>query len=182
MTYDVIIVLAGGVKDDGTLPTNVKKRVRAAKVLFNQGLAPRMLMSGRWSVFREKFAPIHTEATVMKSYAISIGIPVEAILKEEQSNDTESNAFHSIELFVKPNHWHKLIVVTSDFHLPRVKYIFDTLLGSKYQIRYEAAETNFNALKWWIVYAIEKILLFLTRRQARTSAHSNDLGGDHLSS
>lgn len=168
-TVDVIIVLAGGITDAGDVPENVKKRVQTAKKLFDQGVARYIVMSGRWSTFREKYPPIRTEAAAMKAYAEEIGIPSEAILKEEQSNNTETNILYTLKLILEPRKWKNCIVITSDFHLERTKYIFEHLTNRSYQIEYVPAKTNFSILKWWWLYFCEIILLLLTKRQKLTN-------------
>jgi uncharacterized SAM-binding protein YcdF (DUF218 family) len=166
MQSDVIVVLAGGITDDGMLPVVVKKRIDLAKKLFDAGLAKKILMSGRWSVYRESHLPPRTEATAMAEYAQQLGVSPSAILKEEQSNTTLKNAYFVKKLFLQPNQWRRLVVVTSDFHLPRTKYIFSTLLGAEYQIAYRAAKTNYLPLKKLYLWFFEKVNLgvaWLTR-------------------
>ncbi len=150
MKYDVIIVLAGGITDEGYLPDGVQKRIEKAKELFEAKYAPRVLMSGKWSTYREKHQPPTTEAEAMKKHAQILGIPQKVIFKEEYSHNTESNALNCLEHFLTPNNWKKIIVVTSDFHLPRTRYIFNRLLGHQYQIMYVPTSSNMSRLQLMI--------------------------------
>jgi uncharacterized SAM-binding protein YcdF (DUF218 family) len=138
MPYDVIIVLGGGINKNGGLPKPVINRIYKAQELFNEKLAPIIIMSGRWSP-RLRHRPIITEAQSMEIYAHSLGLPKSAILKEEQSGSTLKNAQYLKDLFLTPHHWCNIIVVTSGFHLPRTQYIFDKILGPAYQISYISA-------------------------------------------
>lgn len=162
MDYDVIIVLAGGIQDDGSLPETVRRRVLHAKNIYDQNLAPRIIMSGRWSRYQEAIQPKTTEAQLMTQYAVELGLPLESILQENTSHSTIENAVHSKKRFFEPNSWKKIIVVTSDFHLPRTKRVFDTVLGREYLIRYEAASTNFHFIKRVKLFLREKIALALS--------------------
>lgn len=148
MKYDVIIVLAGGIQDDGSLPSSVKRRINRAKELFDKKLAPYIIMSGRWSAYREKHKqPPETEAEAMRKYAQEIGLPAGVLLKEEKSNNTISNVQHTLEDFLIPNNWKKIIVVTSDFHINRTRFIFDSLLTNDFHVCYQAASTDSNYWK-----------------------------------
>ncbi len=164
--YDVIIVLAGGIKDNGELPENVKKRVDKAVSLYSLHHADRILMTGRWSSFRQTRLPPMTEAEAMARYAIALNIPVENILLETKSHNTVENAFFCKKFFLVPKKWRKIIIVTSDFHLPRTKQIFNDILGENYTIEYHATVTTanfFTRCKWFIyenlVYKLLRLLL-----------------------
>lgn len=154
MKYDVIIVLAGGIKEDGTLPKSVIERIYKAQELFKRKYAPRILMSGRWSRYWEKHGPPPiTEAESMKRFAHSIGIPKKAIFKEEKSYDTRSNAHYCKNVFLEKYAWKKIVVVTSDFHISRAQHIFDTQLDQNYKSIYVAAKAPLNPIKrlnWYI--------------------------------
>lgn len=167
MNYDVIVVLAGGIRDNGTLPQSVKQRVQKASDLYFQGIAPRILMSGRWSVYREKHRPIMTEAEAMARYAMHLGVPRSAILKEEQSNSTKSNAQYVYQSFLLPRRWKKLVVVTSDFHLARVRQIFSGVVGPEFEIDYEATSTNYSLIQRLTRGLKEQIAMFLHAYSSR---------------
>lgn len=162
--FDVIIVLAGGIRDNGELPKSVQQRIHKAKELFDSQLARNVILSGRWSLSRGSTPP-RTEAEAMFEYAQKIGIPATVLHKEENSQNTAGNAFYSATNFLIPNNWNKVVVVTSDFHLPRTKYIFDTFLGHEYSIRYESAPTDFSVKKWLKWKLSEKIMLSMTKKR-----------------
>lgn len=149
MRYDAIIVLAGGIRDDGSLPENVKRRVEIATKLLKKKKAPRLLMSGRWSALRAQNndLPFSTEASSMAAYAHSLGVPFSKILKEESSTTTFENAFCCVHSFIRPLSWKKLIIVSSDFHLPRVKSMFFRHLDSGYIVKYIASPTDFSLIR-----------------------------------
>jgi len=141
MTKDAIIVLAGGVTDDGHLPEKAKLRVLRGIALFKKRVAPRIIMSGKSGMWLPK-PPPKTEAEAMKEYAVQEGVPPSAIIKEETSQDTIGNAYFTKVNFLEPKNWKDIIVVTSNYHLKRTKFIFDTILGSEYSIIYDGSQSE----------------------------------------
>jgi vancomycin permeability regulator SanA len=83
MERDVIIVLAGGINPDGSLPNITKYRVEKGVELYKQEVAPFLLMSGSWSFMLNYIPPI-TEAKAMGDYAVKLGVPKDRILLEEK--------------------------------------------------------------------------------------------------
>lgn len=97
------------------------------------GDAPVIILSSGWSYALEK-PPKITEAQAMKQYAIRFGATENSILLEEYSRDTAGNAYFTKIKILKPNSWHKVIVVTSDYHEARSEYLFRKILGPAYMI------------------------------------------------
>lgn len=159
MRFDVILVLAGGITNRGILPPNVCRRVQLTKELFDQEAAENILMSGLWSRFWEHTPPQTTEAALMAEYAISLGIPKEKIFLEEHSHNTFENIFLSKKLFFEPQKWKKILVITSDFHVPRVQLTLQTLLDNSYTYQVLGANVNVGVFKHVTLYTKEKILL-----------------------
>lgn len=134
---DALVVLGGGVAPDGSLPPVPRTRVRRAAELFQQGIAPRIIMSGRHGLHCEP--PPVTEAAAMAAFAEELGVPAAAILLEEESRDTLGNAYFTREQFLAPNGWRFIRVVTSDFHLSRAAWVFRKMLGSRYDLSFASA-------------------------------------------
>lgn len=135
---DSIIVLAGGVNKDGSLPEIPKKRVEKGVELFKNNAASKIIMSGKYGFWLDYFKdiPARSEAEAMKEYAVSLGVSEESIILEDTSKDTVGNAYFTKVNILEKNNWKKVIVVTSEFHLERTKFIFDTVLGPEYEIEY----------------------------------------------
>ncbi|OGN01617.1 MAG: hypothetical protein A3I26_00245 [Candidatus Yanofskybacteria bacterium RIFCSPLOWO2_02_FULL_43_10] len=72
----------------------------------------------------------------MREYAVGLGTSADAILKEDVSKDTIGNAYFCKLNFLEPNDWHNIVIVTSDYHIPRTRYIFEKVLGSGYTIEF----------------------------------------------
>lgn len=133
MIKDVIIILGGGINSDGFIPDAVKYRIDKGVELFKNKVAPYFIMSGSWEFWAEH-APPRTEAEAMKEYAISLGVLEEKILLEESSKDTTGNAYFTKINFLKPKNWKNIIVITSDYHFKKAKYIFQKVLGPEYEM------------------------------------------------
>ncbi len=131
MAYDVIVVLGGGINGDSTLPEKTRYRVHTGADLLQRKYAPRILMSGD--------RPKHTkhsisEAELMRAHAVKLGVSPTQIFLEQRSFDTVSNAECTKQDFLEPNKWKNIVLVTSDFHLPRAAYIFEKALREGYAV------------------------------------------------
>lgn len=140
---DVIIVLAGGVNNDGSLPDLPRSRVDCGIQHLKNREAKKLIMTGKYGFWLDwqKQIPCRSEAEAMKEYAISEGIPSDSILTEQESKDTLGNAYFTKVNILEPNNWKSVLVVTSDFHLERTKYIFDLVFGTEYSVTYDTVKT-----------------------------------------
>lgn len=134
---DAIVVLGGGVHPDGTLPPVARARVERAVELFESGVAPRLILSGRCGLSAPE--PAVTEAAAMAEYAAGFGVPRAALLEEDDAKDTLGNAYFTRLRFLEPNDWTSIRVVTSDFHLSRAAWVFRKILGPGYDVSFVSA-------------------------------------------
>lgn len=122
MKFDTIVVLGAGITRKGNLTMIARTRMDKAIELYTDKAAPRIIVTGK------------KESAVMKRYAVKKGIRQKDILVECNSLDTIGNAFFARKEFLLPNSWHRLIVVTSAFHLPRARLVFRKILGRAYRL------------------------------------------------
>jgi hypothetical protein len=157
---DAIVVLGGGVLPDGTLPPVARARVERAVELFEGGVAPRIIFSGRCGLSAPE--PAVTEAAAMATYAGHFGVPREACLLEEDAKDTLGNAYFTWTRHLEPNGWTSIRVVTSDFHLSRAAWVFRKILGAGFDFALVAAPSGLSPREL-IDRALEecKITIFL---------------------
>lgn len=157
---DAIVVLGGGVEADGSLPPVARTRVARAVELFHAGIAPRMILTGRCGLTSPE--PAVTEAAAMAAYARDHGVPAAALLLEEEARDTLGNAYFTRELFLAPNRWTSIRVVTSDFHLSRAAWVFRKVLGARYDFSFTSAASGLSPREL-ILRALEecKLSIFL---------------------
>lgn len=134
---DAIIVLGGEIKGE---------RTKRAVELYNQGLAGTLIYSdGTDLSWRTK------AVDEMTALASQLGVPDVAIKKETDSRSTYENAFYSKKV-VLDSGFKSAIVVTTDWHSKRSKFIFDKVFeGSNIKLTYaNAPDDRIDSLKdWW---------------------------------
>ena len=157
---DAIVVLGGGIKPDGTLPQVACARVERAVELYHAGIAPRLILSGRCGLTDPD--PVVTEAAAMAAHAREHHVPSDALLLEEEARDTVGNAYFTREMYLAPNGWTSIRVVTSDFHLSRAAYVFRKILGTSYDFSFVSSDSGFTPREL-ILRALEecKLSIFL---------------------
>jgi uncharacterized SAM-binding protein YcdF (DUF218 family) len=108
---DAIVCLGGGMSADGTLAAPTLTRVERCVQLFEAGLAPVIVFSGGLA------RPTGPSAgSQMGRFAMTLGLPENAVVKEGLAQSTLQNALFSLPLI--PNA-ERIIIVTEAFHLPR---------------------------------------------------------------
>jgi uncharacterized SAM-binding protein YcdF (DUF218 family) len=118
--FDVLIVLGSPADSDGNPTLMEQARVNEAVREYERGVAPRMIITG--GAAHNQFV----EAQVMARTAEAQGIPAQAILKEEQANNTIENACDSLRI-MRSHGWDSAEVVTNQNHVPRSAMIFSRL-------------------------------------------------------
>lgn len=138
--FDCIVVLGHSAREDDTV---MQARVRKGVELYQGGAAACLIMSGRWSFKLKASPPPRSEAAVMRDFAMSLGVPKEAFLLEDESTDTLSNAYFTKVRFLAPLGWRRICVVTSEVHAERALWLFRKVLGPEYAVlRHEAPSSS----------------------------------------
>ena len=115
----VIVALCGGCRFNGQLNEASCARVEHGVHLFQQGLAPRLILSGgRWAPHRPTCAPR------MKALALSLGMPAEQIIVEDRSTSTAENA-REVTRLLRADGTTAILLVTSPLHMRRAKLCFE---------------------------------------------------------
>lgn len=129
--YDCIFIPGGGLQTDGSLPPWTLARLERAQALISQT---------RWIVFlsggtvhkppplNENGFPIF-ESRTAADYLVQQGVDPAQLLTEISSYDTIGNAYFSRLLFAEPTKMQHLLVITSEFHLPRTQAAFEWIYG-----------------------------------------------------
>ena len=140
--YDAVVVVAGGIEDDGTLPAWVVSRLDFAAAEYARHAAARpdatpptyVVLSG--SATPHKPPPVarggftYHESTAMAEYLMRRwDVPAAALLKDTASMDTIGNAYFSLTLHAAPREWRAVRVVTSRFHMGRTRAAFEWVFG-----------------------------------------------------
>ncbi len=133
-SIDVIIILGKGVASDGSIPKIVQRQITTAIQLSNDKRIPIILSGKHWGLERNP-AIKYTEAAGMKKYALQHGANRTRLLIEDQSHDTIGNAIFS-RVIIDQHDWHNILVFATNWHLPRVKYIFKKIYPTNYKLSY----------------------------------------------
>jgi|GEM_PF-2377564 len=115
VTYDAVIVLGARVHPDGSASTTLIRRVHAGADFVQQGIAPRLILSGG------KVGSDVSEASAGLPYALSRGLLREAISLEEGSTSTERNASEVARMLDSDA---RILIVTDAFHVLRSVRLF----------------------------------------------------------
>lgn len=111
--YDAIIVLGAQVLPDGTPSVQLGWRLDAAYEAYQKKNVP-VVVCGAQGKDEPK-----TEAEAMKEYLIRAGIPAEDILTDPASFNTRQNLNNASYLLKSIPGIDKVLIVTSDYHVPR---------------------------------------------------------------
>lgn len=114
---DCIIVLGCLVKNNGTPSDMLADRLERGIDLYNQGAAPKIIMSGDHG--REDYDEVNT----MKKVAVDAGIPSSDVFMDHAGFSTYESIYRAKEIFEAD----KIIIVTQDYHLYRALYIAEKL-------------------------------------------------------
>lgn len=158
--HDAIIVLGEPIDSNGDMGSELKSRLDAALKSFKNKDAGFIIVSGGKTSHNK---PNFSEAEGMKRYLVKNGVNPKFILKEEYSKDTIGNALFTKTRILDEKRWENIIVVTSDYHIPRARYIFKRILGGKFRITFIASKSKMSILEKNEKDIKEKILLGLDK-------------------
>ena len=112
---DLIIVLGAQVKPDGTPSVQLEYRLETALAAWKKH--PQTIVCCGGKAGQEPEA----EGTVMRAWLIARGVPEDQVLAETASGNTRENFRNALAMLPEPPQ--KVLVVTSDYHLPRAMAI-----------------------------------------------------------
>ncbi len=145
--FDTLIVLGYPSNSDGTPSPEQRERVLESVREYKSGTAPHIIMSGGAAHNR------YVEAAAMKRLAVSEGVPTDAILEEDQAQNTIQNIYYSNQIMTAQG-WHSAEVVSSPSHLPRA-----ALILAKYPFAWRVRPAHwpheYNFVQILAVYASE---------------------------
>jgi len=116
-TERVAIVFGAGLRRDGTPTTVLKDRVETAARLYQAGKVEKILMSGDNRIVE------YNEPESMRQYALSLGVPEEAMVLDYAGRRTYDTCYRAREIFEVGS----AILVTQDFHLARAIFTCNAL-------------------------------------------------------
>ncbi len=130
---EAIVVVSGG---------DTKRRTEEGIKLWREAWAPRLIFAG---AAKEGVS----NAQVMKRLALAAGVPEEAILIEEQSQNTTENA-RLVALLLRRERISSIILITSPYHQRRAYTAFRRELGKNFLIlNHSALDEEWRKRNWW---------------------------------
>lgn len=133
---DVIVILSD---DDFT----ADRATRAAD-LYHDGWAQRVVASGR------PLRPYISIADLMQRDLEARGVPREAIIPFTHDAANTLAEVEGIRSFAKQHGWKRIMIVTSNYHTRRTRYICDHVFPSDVHVLVESAlDHDYDPDSWW---------------------------------
>ena len=109
---DCILVLGCGVRENGEPSLMLRDRLDMGLALYEDGAAPKLLMSGDHS------RTDYDEVNAMKDAALQAGIPSEDVFMDHAGFSTYESMYRAREVFCAE----RVIIVSQQYHLYRAVY------------------------------------------------------------
>ncbi len=130
-------------------------RAGRAAELFQAGVAPRLIASGR------RLRPYAGVAELIEHDLIDRGVPQEAILRFPQDGDNTLEEAQALLPFISSHKWNRVIVVTSNYHTRRARYIYKRVFPATIEVRVAGArDVSYDPSNWW--YSRKGLKIFFT--------------------
>jgi len=160
---DAIIVLS----DDNFY---ADRATRAAE-LYREGKAPVIVASGR------RLRPNAGIAELMEHDLVERGVPRDKIVRFVQDADSTKEEAEALTRLVKEKKWRHIIVVTSNYHTRRARYIYHRVFPQEVEVCVASArDGDFDPERWW---EKRKSTKELTREMAGMVVAVWELHGSH---
>lgn len=143
---DVIFVFSG---------TLVERPLEAAD-LYREGYAPRIVITravaeqATFSLER-RGVRIPTQADLNREVLLRVGVPPSALIEPDHIHDNTAEELQTLRGLIAQYHWHRIILVSSMYHLRRIKFAaWRELRGTGVQLmlrgsRYDPSRPD----RWW---------------------------------
>ncbi len=119
-------------------------RASRAAELYRGGWAPRIVASGRQL---RRYAGL---AELMQRDLVERGVPAEAVIRFPHSAGNTREEAEALRQLVAKRGWRRVLVVTSNFHTRRARYIFRRVFPSTVSVRVAAARDSlYDPDHWW---------------------------------
>jgi hypothetical protein len=134
MPFNAVLIPGGGLTSAGEPLPWVCARLDAA-----------LAVEGEHLFVALSTGTVHKPASAIESvasadYLMTRGIPRERIFVDKWSHDTIGNAYFARCMHCEPRSLHRLLVITSAFHMPRTRAIFEwvfSLPSSKFALEFQ---------------------------------------------
>jgi uncharacterized SAM-binding protein YcdF (DUF218 family) len=119
-------------------------RATRAAELFREGKAPIVVASGR------RLRPTAGIVELMEHDLVERGVPKDKIVRFAQDGDSTREEAEALTKLATQKKWHSVIVVTSNYHTRRARYIFRAVFPKTIEVRVASArDGDFDPQHWW---------------------------------
>ena len=119
-------------------------RATHAADLYRHGMAPLVVASGR------RLRPYAGIAELMEHDLIERGVPKDKIVRISHNAENTREEAQALEQQALERKWRSVIVVTSNYHTRRARYIFLHVFPAQTQVRVSGAQDgDFDPKHWW---------------------------------
>ena len=112
---DTIVVFAGGVGESGKAGQGYEERIKYAVELYKRGFASTLIFSSGY-VYTFK------EPLMMRTLAVFLGVPEEAIILEDKAKNTYENVKFTKRILADRD-WDEILLVSSPYHMRRASLV-----------------------------------------------------------
>ena len=117
---------------------------RKRRQLFKAGWAPQVVASGRM------LRPYASAADFISKDLESRGVPLAAIVRFAHRAENTIEEAEGLKVLVDQKGWHRVILVTSNYHTRRARYIFRKILPGNVSLEVASApDPEFDPANWW---------------------------------
>ena len=116
-SYDCLLVLGAGLREDGTPSEILQDRLQGAIELYQRGISDTLILSGDCS------GEEYDEVSAMEEYCLEMGVPKEHIVRDDYGFST----YESMKNVIETMGYHNILVVTQRYHLYRAIYIAQSM-------------------------------------------------------
>jgi uncharacterized SAM-binding protein YcdF (DUF218 family) len=149
-----------------------------AAELYREGVAPVVVASGR--MLRRNVSL----ADAMERDLESFGVPATSVVKLSHSaQNTRQEAVEAARL-IQARRWKRVLVVTSNYHARRARFIYGRVLPSSVTLRVSGArDSEFDPSSWWQTRQGQKLFItelvgyLVARWELRTNPAPENEGG-----
>ncbi len=135
----VAVVFGAGLWRDGTPTTVLRDRIATAAELYFNGKVQKILMSGDNSYID------YNEPGAMHDYALSLGVPEEALVLDYAGRRTYDTCYRAKAIFGV----REAILITQKFHMPRALYICQAMGIKAVGVASDRIDYRLSSLVWW---------------------------------
>lgn len=119
-------------------------RATHAAELYRQGVAQEVVASGR------RLRPSAGISELMVHDLVERGVPREKIVSFSHDASSTIEEAEALESFVKAHHWKSVVIVTSNYHTRRTRYIYGKIFPAEIKVSVAGAKDGeFDPERWW---------------------------------